>query len=156
MLTLLIAESEAFSQEADTENWLLIRVGTGLYDVRRENAPAFRQAEIGFWHDKNTLQPFVGFILTTTKDTYGYLGLLAEVPFTDRIQVLLRLAGGLYTRGRGIDLGFPFEFRSEVELAWQWTSQSRIGLALSHLSNGALSKANPGLEMLGVTYSVTR
>jgi len=156
VLTLLGAESKAFSQDADTENRVLIRVGSGLYDVRREDAPAFRQGEIGFRHDKNTLQPFVGFILTTTKDTYGYLGILGEVPLIDRIQLLLRLAGGFYTRGKGIDLGFPLEFRTEVELSWQWTSQSCIGVALSHLSNGALSKVNPGLEMLSLTYSITR
>ena len=156
VLTLIGAESRAFSQQADTENRVLIRVGTGLYDIRRADAHAFRQGEIGFTHDRNTLQPFVGFILTTTKDTYGYLGLLAEVPLLDRIQLLVRLAGGLYTRGKGIDLGFPLEFRSEAELSWQWTSQSRVGVALSHLSNGGLSKVNPGLEMLSLTYAITR
>ena len=156
MLLLAGAGTPAHSQGVDGENKILIRVGTGLYDVRRPNATAFRQVEIGFMHEENTLQPFAGFMSTTTEDSYGYLGLLAEVPVVNQVQALVRFAGGIYTRGTGTNLGFPLEFRSELELAWQWTSQSRIGIAFSHLSNGAFSDVNPGLEILSLTYSITR
>jgi hypothetical protein len=51
-------------------------------------------------------------------------------------------------------MGHPVEFRSQVEVAYRFADSSRLGLSLSHYSNGKLAKKNPGTETLMLNYSI--
>ncbi len=64
------------------------------------------------------------------------------------------VAPGYYDRGEGKDLGGHFQIESFVEATWRLGEAQRLGLRLAHLSNAGLDDANPGTEILGVTYSV--
>jgi hypothetical protein len=62
-------------------------------------------------------------------------------------------AAGLFHRGGGQNLGGPVEFRSSIELAYRFGDGSRLGLNLSHLSNGGFYDRNPGTESLVLVWS---
>ena len=47
-----------------------------------------------------------------------------------------------------MNLGNNLEFRSGVELAYQFKDKMRAGVAIFHLSNGGISSQNPGTEAL--------
>jgi len=55
---------------------------------------------------------------------------------------------GLFKDGSKIDLGNNIEFRSGVEIAYQFRNKVRTGFAIFHLSNGGISNDNPGTEAL--------
>ncbi|MDP4795535.1 MAG: acyloxyacyl hydrolase, partial [Rhodospirillales bacterium] len=55
---------------------------------------------------------------------------------------------------RDLDLGYDLEFRSRLEFAYQFPDKSRLGLAVSHSSNGGLGNNNPGTESIMLTVSV--
>lgn len=55
---------------------------------------------------------------------------------------------GLYEHSGGPDLGGPIEFRSGVELGYQWPSGWRAGLSYDHRSNAELYASNPGIETI--------
>ncbi len=130
----------------------MTRVSSGLYDVRRSPSVPARQIEFAFLYNDRLLQPLIGFIVTQTSDSYLYLGVLTDLPLFDPFRIAFKFAGGLYHHGRGIYLGYPFEFRSEAELIWNLNRRSSLGVGFAHLSNGALSGVNPGLEALLLSY----
>jgi len=53
-----------------------------------------------------------------------------------------------------LELGHPIEFKSTLELAYEFENRWRLGLAIYHLSNSRLSSTNPGTETLVATLSV--
>ena len=60
---------------------------------------------------------------------------------------------GLYTQGEDVDLGFPVEFRSGVELGVRFDSGWQVSVSYDHRSNADLSHWNPGLETLQLRVS---
>ena len=59
----------------------------------------------------------------------------------------------LYEDGDGKDLGGPVEFRSAIEVAYEWPKRYRLALVFYHLSNAGLDEQNPGSNSLVLTYS---
>ena len=58
------------------------------------------------------------------------------------------LGVGYYSRGSSdLDLGYPIEFRSQLEVVKDLSAQNSLGLAVSHLSNADLDKDNPGVDL---------
>jgi len=94
-----------------------------------------------------------GAELDTDASGYVYAGLLYDYPITENWSITPSLAAGLYRQGDGKDLGGAFEFRENIEVNYKITPDSRVGLALSHKSNASIYDANPGTEVLQVTYS---
>jgi hypothetical protein len=52
------------------------------------------------------------------------------------------------------DLGCSFEFTTHTDLNWDIGSRLQLGYRYQHMSNAAISKHNPGLNlhMFGVSY----
>jgi len=99
------------------------------------------------------LKPWVGAEATSDGAIYGVGGILIDVPlgpivFTPSFGV------GLYSGGGGKDLGSPIEFRSMVELGYQFENQSRFSVAYSHISNANISQTNPGSNILSAYYHI--
>ncbi len=63
---------------------------------------------------------------------------------------------GLYRHGGGRDLGYPVEFRSQLEIGHRLRGGPRIAVAFSHQSNGGLGSRNPGEETLTINYEWRR
>lgn len=55
---------------------------------------------------------------------------------------------GIYEFQGGPDLGGPIEFRSGIEVGYQWPSGWRAGLSYDHRSNAELYATNPGIETI--------
>jgi len=99
-----------------------------------------------------SVHPFVGVEGTTDGSIYGLGGLKAEVKY-DNVYVTPSFGVGLYSSGEGKNMGSPIEFRTGVEVGYEFNNAGeRIGLAISHISNAEISDTNPGAEQLSVYY----
>ena len=91
---------------------------------------------------------------TIQSSYYLYFGVNFDLLIGKHIHLAPGFAGGYYSNGRGKDLGFSIEFRSGIELAWQFSDFRRLGVHFYHLSNASLSKYNPGEESLIVFFDI--
>ncbi|HJN23274.1 MAG TPA: acyloxyacyl hydrolase [Rhodospirillales bacterium] len=138
-----------------------ISFGVGAYDFnkRREEGAEFRlEYRSDYKVPYVQFKPFAAVAGTTTSQYFFSAGVLWDLFFGDRIVVTPSFAPGYYTGGDrddgGLDLDHPFEFRSQLEVAYRFDNRSRLGLAISHYSNASLGDKNPGTETAMVYYSL--
>ena len=133
----------------------MVSLGAGYCDFnrRKDTAADFR---LEYRHGEKLwlFKPWAGLELTADGAVYGLAGLLVDVYFGRRLVVTPSFGAGLYHNGNGKDLGNQVEFRSQVELAWRFNDQSRLSIAISHISNAGIANRNPGAELLNVYYSI--
>lgn len=132
----------------------------GCFNIMREK---HRTAEIEIewkpgirWSPWNelTFRPVLGLMGTILGSAYVYGGINFDVLFFDHLLFAPGFAAGYYARGGGKNLGYPLEFRSGVELAWQFNNKYRLGIHFYHLSNASLGNKNPGEESLVIYYDI--
>lgn len=99
------------------------------------------------------LKPWVGAEATSDGAVYGVGGILFDVPLGP-ILFTPSFGAGLYSNGAGKNLGSPLEFRTMIELGYEFDNQSRFSVAYSHISNANISQTNPGSNILSVYYHV--
>jgi hypothetical protein len=90
--------------------------------------------------------------VTSDGGVWGGVGVLMDITFFDAVVLTGSVGGGLYEDGGGKDLGHVVEFRSQVELGYQFENQSRLSVAFSHISNANIGNDNPGTEVLNLYY----
>ncbi|MBV8060107.1 MAG: acyloxyacyl hydrolase [Alphaproteobacteria bacterium] len=70
---------------------------------------------------------------------------------------------GIFTWSEGVGLFYPgamqpmgsvIEFRSQAEVGWRFTDQTRLTLQASHISNAHITGRNPGAEIAGIYLHV--
>lgn len=101
------------------------------------------------------LKPFVA--LAGASSGHGFLGagVLFDTYWGRRVVTTLSFAPHVYIGGDDdLDLDYPLEFRSQLEIAYRFDDRSRLGLAVSHYSNASLGDSNPGTETLSIYYSI--
>jgi hypothetical protein len=59
---------------------------------------------------------------------------------------------GYYDKGNGKDLGSHFEFKSQINLGWNFANSSNAGLSYSHISNANVGIKNPGVNNIAFTF----
>ena len=64
-------------------------------------------------------------------------------------------APGLYFQGDEVDLGFPIEFRSGLEVGMRFDNDWQVSLSYDHRSNADVVAVNPGLETIQLRLSKT-
>ena len=64
-------------------------------------------------------------------------------------------APGIYMQGGEVDLGYPIEFRSGVEMGVRFKRGWQVSLSYDHRSNADLGSPNPGLETIELRISKT-
>ena len=132
----------------------LLSVSLGTFDTfDNETAVEGRmeyRSDTKLWN----FRPFSGFMATSDKALYGYLGVLIDLYFGRRFVITPSFAPGAWSRGDGKDLGHWIEFRSQLEFAYRLDDRSRIALSISHMSNAGLDSTNPGEESAMLTYAV--
>lgn len=99
-------------------------------------------------------RPLIGAMATARGSFYGYIGINFDLLFADHIHFSPGFAAGYYRQGKGKNLGYPIEFRSGVELAWQFSDWHRLGFHFYHLSNASIGNRNPGEESLVLFYDI--
>ena len=99
------------------------------------------------------IKPFAGLEATSDLAIYGLGGILFDIPLGP-VMITPSFGVGLYSRGQGRDLGFPVEFRSQIEVGYRFENEMRVSVAYSHISNGNLSEYNPGVDMISAYLHV--
>lgn len=134
-----------------------ITVGAGLYDFngRDDEGGEFR-LEYRSDYELGPLKPFAALAGTTTGSTFIGVGLLMDIHMGDHFVLTPSLAPHYYNAGSDTDkdLGHEIEFRSQLEFAYQFDDNSRLGLSVSHYSNAGLGTNNPGSETLMLNFSI--
>jgi len=149
--------------------------GIGVYDIKfdgseKNQATDFRYErrfnysliEIGpDDYDFFDLKPFLGFEATEDSANYFILGTYLE----DNVGTLFTgkksnytftpsFGIGYYQDGDGKKLGHDIEFRTTIELSYQFENENRIGISFGHISNANIGDKNPGVEILSFSYQI--
>lgn len=90
-----------------------------------------------------------------TQDAYFFgFGVYYGISFPRHVELGLSFGPGYYQGDERLDLGCSVEFRSTVEVSYQFESHHRIALAFGHVSNASLGDVNPGSEFLKITWQL--
>jgi len=146
-----VAQLSQVGFRSDDPSYLTL--GVGYFDINdNQDAVEFR-AEWRFKKLFWKIHPFVGLMGTTDKAVYGYGGIALDWKL-GKFVLTPSFAAGAYTDGDGKDLGHTIEFRSALEVAYQFENRHRLGLIFYHLSNASIGDTNPGTEVLSLGYSI--
>jgi lipid A 3-O-deacylase len=149
-LVLALALAGAGNAHADTLGFAI-----GSYDIDgSHSATDFRvdyEYATSVWLDD--LKPWLGVQATTDGSLWLGGGLLYDWQFAESWHLKPGVGVGYYSRGSSdLDLGYPVEFRTQLELAKDLNPNNSLGLAVSHLSNANLDSVNPGVEVVSVYW----
>jgi lipid A 3-O-deacylase len=100
------------------------------------------------------LRPQAGAFVTFSGAVMVYGGLVWPARPFPWLVIRTGAAAGYYENGKGIDLGYPLEFRLSLAVLYTFRNGSELGLEASHISNANLSPDNPGTEALSVTWQI--
>lgn len=134
----------------------LLSFALGAYDVMDDDSAAdlrieYRSLKNLFWK----VMPFFGIEATSDGSLWGGAGLRVDAFLSDSVFVTPSLAVGLYEDGGSdLDLDHAVEFRSQLEIGYQFENDHRISLGFSHISNAGLGGGNPGTEILSLYYHI--
>lgn len=133
----------------------LLSFGVGWYDINDDyGAVDFR---LEYRWDKEliwVIKPWAGIEATSEAAFYGVGGLLADIKIGNGFLITPSFGAGLYADGDGKDLGHVVEFRSQLEMGWEFDNATRLGVAFGHISNAGLDDSNQGTEILNIYYHV--
>ena len=109
----------------------------GLLGLQHQNEDLFRDSFLG------KISPVTGGFLTEKNAFYLYTGVQAEYEIGG-IKITPSFAPGYYNYGSGKDLGYPLEFKSEVQVTFDISDTTHFGMSYNHISNASLGSKNPG------------
>ena len=149
-LTVIIFDKSFGEDKTKIDSGHKYNIYTGMFDfsdkgkksqiigIQHLNDNLFRDSFIG------TIKPVTGFMLTADSASYLYTGIQAEYKF-GKLNLTPSFSPGLYSVGDGKDLGYPLEFKSELQISVDFFG-SRLGYSQSHLSNANIGDKNPGAD----------
>lgn len=94
------------------------------------------------------LIPAIGFAVANNSARFIYTDLRHDFYLNRRWLLIPSFGVGIFKDSKEIDLGNDLEFRTGLEIAYQFRNNFRAGIAIFHLSNTGLSSGNPGTEAL--------
>ena len=116
-----------------------------LLGLQHQNEELFRESFLG------TLSPITGGMITADNAVYLYTGIQAEYDIGS-LKLTPSFAPGYYNEGEGKDLGYPLEFKSEVQLSFNLSENSLLGMSYNHISNASLGNKNPGANSYSFNF----
>jgi len=140
-----LLSSIVYSEESGSR----FNVYSGMFDFSDTGK---KSTLIGFQHqnenlNKDTflgnLSPITGVFVTADTAAYVYTGVQANYKL-GKINFTPSFAPGLYSKGDGKDLGHVVEFKTELQISFNFLSNSQLGFSYNHLSNASLGTKNPG------------
>ena len=141
----IIKKNEKDIANANTE----INVFGGVFDFSDDKQ---RAALAGFQHQNDDLfresfvgkvSPITGGFLTENNAFYLYSGVQSEYEL-GLMTITPSFAPGYYNYGNGKDLGHPLEFKTEVQVSFDLSKSTQMGVSYNHISNASLGTKNPG------------
>jgi len=109
----------------------------GIFGIQHQDEKLFRKSFFG------KISPITGGFLTENNAFYLYTGIQAEYGL-GRLKIIPSFAPGYYNYGSGKDLGYPLEFKSEVQISLDLSEKTKLGMSYNHISNASLGSKNPG------------
>ena len=110
---------------------------SGLLGLQHQNEELFRNSFLG------KLSPMTGGFFTEKSAFYLYSGVQAEYEL-GFLTITPSFAPGYYNYGNGKDLGYPLEFKSEIQMSFNLSDSSHLGMSYNHISNASIGTKNPG------------
>jgi hypothetical protein len=133
----------------------LLTGSLGYFDIdRRVNGAAEGRLVFEGAHPYWAFRLFGTALGTSHGSVFAGGGIAYDLHIGPHFAVSPSFAPGLYAAGGGFDLGYPLEFRSELDAAYCFTSHARVGVGFSHMSNAHLGTRNPGVETLLLSVTV--
>ena len=147
LLTTCFLNFKSIAEESITEPELNIFSGmfdfsdhkqsSALVGLQHQDEELYRKSFLG------KISPITGGFLTENNAFYLYSGVPAEYD-VGFLTITPSFAPGYYNYGDGKDLGYPLEFKSEVQLTFSLSESSHLGMSYNHISNASLGTKNPG------------
>ena len=147
LLTLCFANFGSIAEDSSNETELNFFTGmfdfsddkqsSGLLGLQHQNEELFRNSFLG------KLSPITGGFFTEKSAFYLYSGVQAEYEL-GFLTITPSFAPGYYNYGSGKDLGYPLEFKSEIQMSFNLSDSSHLGMSYNHISNASLGTKNPG------------
>ena len=150
IIFLIVVSQQSYSEEQKTDfNQHEFSFYSGMFDfsddgqravlfgLQHQNENLIKESFLG------TISPITGFMLTENNAAYAYTGIQAQYKM-GKLNIVPSFAPGIYGEGNGKDLGHILEFKSEVQLSLDLSSNSELGFSYNHISNASLGDKNPG------------
>ena len=118
-------------------DWSDHKQASGLIGLQHQNDELFIQTE------NSKFSPITGAFITSKNAFYIYTGVQAEYRFGSLV-ITPSFAPGYYGEGNGKDLGYPLEFKTEVQMSFDVNDSTHLGMSYNHISNASLGNKNPG------------
>ncbi len=163
LLALVLAPCSATA--AEHPDYISLGIGSYNFDKHRDNRRSIDYRGEYEWgvsllphlaDSFNSVEPFlqvhplIGIEGNTLGAFYGHGGLNLDVPFYRHGIFTWGETVGAFSQGHDImPLGAILEFRSQVEVGWQFDNDLRVTGYLSHISNAHILDRNPGAEIAG-------
>ena len=109
----------------------------GLFGLEHQNEELYRKSFLG------KLSPITGGFLTENNAYYLYTGVQAQYNL-GFLNITPSFTPGYYNEGDGKDLGHALEFKSEVQVSFDLSDSTHLGMSYNHISNASLGTKNPG------------
>jgi len=156
LANLLLVAPMAIGQEKKGDPEFL-SLGIGAFDFNRRKDEGF-EYRLEYRSDRKLLdifKPFGSVAVSTSGHGFFGGGVLIDLFFDRRIVVTPSFAPHIYIGGdNDLDLDYPLQFRSQLEIAYRLDNRARVGFAVSHYSNASLGDKNPGTETATIYYSL--
>ena len=146
-LILCFINFKSIAEEVSNETELNIFTGlfdfsddkqkAGLFGLQHQNEELFRESFLG------KLSPITGGFVSENSAFYLYTGVQGEYNLGS-LTITPSFAPGYYDYGNGKDLGYPLEFKSEVQVSLGLSESTKFGMSYNHISNASLGTKNPG------------
>lgn len=131
-----------------------VSLGGGYFDAGENHSGGLFQVEYKFsqyfWR---FVRPEVTLVVPNFNSFFMGVGAGIEIPIYERLLFCPNFCPGYYYQGNGKNLGYPLEFRSAVEVCYEFQNKSRLGGQFWHISNASLSSKNPGANGLVAYYA---
>ena len=118
-------------------DWSDNKQKSGLIGIQHQNDALFIDMENG------KFSPITGAFITANNAFYIYTGVQAEYQLGSFV-ITPSFAPGYYGEGNGKDLGYPIEFKTEVQMSFDLSDTTHLGMSYNHISNASLGNKNPG------------
>ena len=146
-LTVCLSGTNINADEASKENEMNFFTGmfdfsddkqkAGIFGLQHQDEKLFRKSFLG------KLSPITGGFLTENNAFYLYTGIQAEYGLGP-LKITPSFAPGYYNYGSGKDLGYPLEFKSEVQISLELSEKTKLGMSYNHISNARLGSKTTG------------
>lgn len=134
-----------------------IELSLAYLDVsgRQGEAVALEILHRPVWPRLWLLQPLLGGAVYTDGSAYAHGGVRLPVAIGS-VAAEPSFGVGRFRQGSTFNLGNVVQFRSGLSLGFPLGEERTVSFYLYHLSNAGLSERNPGVEVLGVGYTLGR